>query len=76
VFFDNFFWARRLVAIGASPGRVPARSVTVDRLTRLIQRAVNETSFRDRAAAISARIAAEDGAGRLVDELDRMAELK
>jgi UDP:flavonoid glycosyltransferase YjiC (YdhE family) len=72
LFFDNFFWARRLVAIGASPGSIPARSVTVDALTLLIRRVVTETSFRDRAGVAAANIAQEDGAGRIVAEVDRI----
>jgi UDP:flavonoid glycosyltransferase YjiC (YdhE family) len=73
MFFDNFFWARRLVAVGVSPGRTSVRTVTVDRLTQLVRRAVHDGSFRERAAAVSARIAGEDGAGRLVAEIDALA---
>jgi UDP:flavonoid glycosyltransferase YjiC (YdhE family) len=74
VSLDNFHWARRLVTIGASPGMAPAKGVTVDKLTHLIRRAVNTTSFRDRAASISALIEREDGAGRVAGEIGRLAD--
>lgn len=76
VSLDNFHWARRLVAIGASPGMVPARSVAVDRLAHLITRAVRNPAFRDRAAGVSALLEREDGAGRVAAEVDRLATVR
>ncbi|MCP2170221.1 glycosyltransferase [Goodfellowiella coeruleoviolacea] len=66
---DQPFWARRLVKLGVSPGWLPLRGLTADRLAELIRRAVTDESHRRRAQAVAERVRAEDGAGRIVAAL-------
>jgi sterol 3beta-glucosyltransferase len=71
VFNDQAFWAARLVRIGVSPGFMPLRRLTADRLATLIKRAVSEPGYRERARLVAERVRAEDGAGHVVRALDR-----
>lgn len=64
---DQPFWSERLVKLGLSPGWTPMRTLSADRLADLTQQAVNDRSYRQRAAAIAERVRAEDGAARVVE---------
>ncbi|MGW4379406.1 glycosyltransferase [Kitasatospora sp. NPDC004531] len=70
---DQPFWARRLTAVGAAVAPIPLRELTAERLGAAIRRAVTDPSLRERAAAAAARLAAEDGAGRVADLLTGLA---
>ena len=70
---DQPFWARRLTAIGAAVAPVPFGGLTAERLAAAIRSAVAEPSHRESAAAAAARMAEEDGAGRVVDLVTRLA---
>lgn len=59
---DQRFWGRRIAALGAGPPPIPRAELTTDRLAEAIGRAITDTTMRGRAAALGARIAAEDGA--------------
>ncbi|GAB3896779.1 glycosyltransferase [Kibdelosporangium lantanae] len=65
LFGDSLFWARRLVARGASPGFVRLNSISVDVLATLIRRAVDI-----RVPALG--VADEDGVGRTAATVDRL----
>ncbi|WP_182884027.1 glycosyltransferase [Microbispora sp. H10949] len=67
------FWGGRIEALGAGPAPVPYRKLSVDRLTAAISAAVSRPGYRAAAEALSGRIAAEDGAGRVLAALDRLA---
>ncbi|MFD7661728.1 glycosyltransferase [Streptomyces sp. NPDC059788] len=68
---DQPFWAARLAAVGAGTDPVPFRALSQEegsagRLADAVARAVREPSYRERAAAIARRVAAEDGVGEVL----------
>ncbi|MFE9423287.1 glycosyltransferase [Kitasatospora sp. NPDC006697] len=69
---DAPFWSARLTALGVSPGPVPLRELTADRLAAALHRAVHEPRHRDRARAVAGRIAAEDGAAAVLRAVERI----
>ncbi|WP_432991645.1 glycosyltransferase [Dactylosporangium sp. CA-233914] len=69
---DQPFWARRLTRLGVSPGPVPIRRLTADRLAGALTAAVADPAYRHRAEALAARLAEEDGAEGVRRELDRL----
>ncbi len=48
-----------------APQPVPLPSLTADRLAAALRTVTTDAALRDRATAMSARVAAEDGAGRV-----------
>ncbi|MFD1048419.1 glycosyltransferase [Kibdelosporangium lantanae] len=70
VAFDNLFWARRLVRLGVSSGFSSVRDVGVERLAYLMGRAAHDSGMRARAAGLASKLAADDGAGRILAELE------
>ncbi|WP_307825517.1 glycosyltransferase [Streptomyces sioyaensis] len=71
---DQSFWASRLTALGVSPGRVPFRQLSAERLAAAIRKAVEEPRYRHRARQLAALLDAEDGAGRVLTAVERLAE--
>ena len=65
-FSDQPFWGRRVAALGAGPAPIPRRQLTAERLAAAIRRATGDEAMRARAAAVGARIRAEDGVGAAV----------
>ncbi|MFI9385105.1 glycosyltransferase [Kutzneria sp. NPDC052558] len=70
--YDQGFWARRLVDLGAAPCAIPAARLSGERLAAAITSAANESRFRQAAAGIAARIAEEDGAAPVLAAVDRL----
>ncbi|WP_090929956.1 glycosyltransferase [Nonomuraea jiangxiensis] len=68
---DQPFWASRLVALGVAPAAIPFRRLTPARLAAALTTAVTDPAYRQRAQALSARIAAEDGAAPVVEAVGR-----
>ncbi len=62
---DQPFWGRRVVALGVGPEPIPRRRLTAERLAYAIRIAATHRPMRERAAALGARIRAEDGVGRV-----------
>lgn len=71
-YWDQPFWARRLVGLGVSPGRLRYKDLTADDLAAAIRQAVSEPSYRERASALATQIQTEDGAGRVIDTIERI----
>ncbi|MER6304483.1 glycosyltransferase [Streptomyces sp. NPDC001657] len=71
VMLDQPFWASRLRALGVSPGVLPVRRLSAERLAEAVRRAVRDPWYRHRARRLSALIAAEDGAGRVLAAVER-----
>ena len=69
VLADQPFWARRLHELGAAPPPIPLYRLTTGRLTRAIHDAIGNPHYAARAAALSARLADEDGAAPILDWL-------
>ena len=68
---DQPFWAGRVAALGAGPKPIPAAKLTADRLAQAIRQATGEPAMRERAAALGAKIRAEDGIGLAVDLIEK-----
>ncbi|BDM74284.1 hypothetical protein HEK616_77710 (plasmid) [Streptomyces nigrescens] len=71
VMLDQPFWASRLRALGVSPGVLPVRRLSAERLAEAVRHAVRDPWYRDRAQRLSALIAAEDGAGQVLAAVER-----
>jgi sterol 3beta-glucosyltransferase len=69
VLADQPFWARRLHQLGVSPRPVPLSSLTAGRLTAALRTATTDPHVAARAQAVSARIAEDDGAARILNWL-------
>jgi sterol 3beta-glucosyltransferase len=70
-FHDQPFWARRVESLGVGPAPLPRRRLSAQGLARAIDEAVTDDGMRRRAAALGARVRAEDGVGRTVESLGR-----
>ena len=70
---DQPFWAGRLAALGVTPGAVPFRRLTADRLAAALTAATTDPRYRERATAVAGRIAGEDGPAEVLRELDRIS---
>ena len=68
---DQFFWARRVAALGVGPPPIPRKELTADRLAYAIRLATTHRPMRGRAAALGERIRTEDGIGRAVSLIER-----
>ena len=66
VLADQPFWARRLHALGVSPRPLPLPKLTADRLAQAIRAATGDARLRENAAAVAAKLAAEDGAAPIL----------
>jgi sterol 3beta-glucosyltransferase len=70
---DQWAWAERVAALDVGP-RVPGiRKLTAEKLAAAIQTAVKDSAQRARAAALGAKIRAEDGLARAVEIIERQA---
>ncbi|WP_123028070.1 glycosyltransferase [Mycolicibacterium stellerae] len=69
---DGPFWAARLTALGVAAATINQRRLTVDRLAAAMRTAVDDPQLRDNACRLSADIAVEDGAGRVVSAVESL----
>jgi sterol 3beta-glucosyltransferase len=70
--FDQFYWGRRVEALGVGPPPIPNRELTVDRLAEGLDRMHQDGDMRRRAAELGSAMQMEDGvdqAVRLIDAL-------
>jgi len=75
-FFDQFFWGRRVFELGAGPRPIPRTRLSAETLANAIQAAVTDPTMRSHAAAVGARIRAENGVARAVAAFDRFMNVK
>ncbi|MCI0394239.1 MAG: glycosyltransferase [Chloroflexi bacterium] len=66
-FADQYFWGRRVAALGAGPPPIPRPALTAGRLAEAIREAVYNLTMRQRAAAIGRQVAAENGVALAVE---------
>jgi UDP:flavonoid glycosyltransferase YjiC (YdhE family) len=66
VLTDQPFWASRLHRLGVAPPPLPLPDLTAESLAAAITTCVSEPALRRRAAGLARRVAAEDGAGRVL----------
>lgn len=71
-FGDQPFWGRRVHELGVGPEPVPQKKLTAARLASAIDAAANDSQMQARAAALGAKIRAEDGVGQAVDIITRV----
>ena len=69
---DQFFWADRLWRAGVAPRSIAAKELTASALERAIALAEG-AGMRSRATALGAAMKAEDGLGRAVAQIERLA---
>ena len=73
-FGDQPFWGQRIADLGVGPAPIPRRKLTAERLARAIREAVTDDAMQQRAAALGARIRAEDGTARAVEVIEAFGE--
>lgn len=64
--FDQGLWGQRLFELGVGPAPIPARALTPERLAGAIAALTADQTMRERAAALGARVRAEDGTATAV----------
>jgi sterol 3beta-glucosyltransferase len=69
---DQPFWSQRLETLGTSPGWVAAGDLSAPRLGNLIQRALRERSYRERARQVAVDVNGEDGFGYVAKALENV----
>jgi UDP:flavonoid glycosyltransferase YjiC (YdhE family) len=72
---DQPFWARRLRELGVSAATLAQRTLTEQALTTAIRTALTDDTLLANARRLAARIAAEDGAGRVLAAVERIGAL-
>ena len=70
-FADQFFWGRRVAALGAGPEPLPMARLDAPGLAGRLRDVLASPSMRERAAGLGARLRAEDGVAVAVALIDR-----
>ncbi len=70
-FADQFFWGRRVAALGAGPEPLPMARLDAAGLAGRLRAVLASPSMRERAADLGARLRAEDGVAAAVEMIDR-----
>lgn len=70
---DQPFWAARARELGVGPTPLPRARLTAERLAGAIAEVERDQGMAARAAALGERIRAEDGVGKAVAAIERMA---
>ena len=70
-FLDNFFWGNRVFELGVGPRPIPRKRLEVGALASAIRTVTTDSDMRGRAAALGARIRAENGVARAVAAFER-----
>ena len=71
LFFDQFYGGERVAALGVGAAPVPFKQLSAARLAKAITALTQDQSMRQRAAALSQKIRAEDGLGTAVALIDQ-----
>jgi UDP:flavonoid glycosyltransferase YjiC (YdhE family) len=69
ILVDQPFWAARLHRLGVAPPPLPLPELSVDNLAAAIRACLDEPAYRDRATQLAADLAAEDGAGAVLEHI-------
>ena len=70
-FLDQFYWGRRVFELGVGPRPIPRKRLEAETLAAALRLATGDAGMRERAAALSRRIRAEDGVARAVASFER-----
>jgi UDP:flavonoid glycosyltransferase YjiC (YdhE family) len=66
---DQWFWGRRVAALGAGPAPFPRRKIDAERFGAALRDLAENPRYREGAQRAAAALAAEDGVGRAVAAL-------
>lgn len=69
---DQPFWARRLQQLKVSAATIKQRNLTPERLAQAMRIAIADRQYRDTAAQLRARIAAEDGSSAALSIIETL----
>jgi sterol 3beta-glucosyltransferase len=72
-FGDQPFWGRRIAELGVGPPPIPRKKLTAEGLSQSILLALTDPEMRQKAAAIGAKIQAEDGTGRAASLISQLS---
>jgi sterol 3beta-glucosyltransferase len=72
-FAVQFFWGRRVTALGVGPATMPRKRLTAERLAEAIIEAVSNPVMRQRANELGERIRQEDGVGKAIEIIEKYA---
>jgi len=67
--FDQFYWGKRVSALGVGPEPIPHKKLSVERLAEALTIAVNDTQMRQRAAELGEKIRMEGGVSAAVEAI-------
>jgi UDP:flavonoid glycosyltransferase YjiC (YdhE family) len=71
---DSHYWQRRCEAVGVGPRAPSLLRATPAALVRVIEAAAADPGLRERAAAVAASLAGEQGAETAADHVGRLLE--
>jgi sterol 3beta-glucosyltransferase len=71
--FDQFFWGQRAFELGVGPKPIPRSKLTVERLTRAIKSGIDDSEFREKAAAIGNKISKENGIQNAISIIENLS---
>ena len=69
--FDQFYWGRRLFALGVGPQPIPFKKLTTDRLAEALTAVTTDDLMRERAIDLGKKIYAENGIKQAVEIVTR-----
>jgi UDP:flavonoid glycosyltransferase YjiC (YdhE family) len=72
--FDQFYWGKRLAALGVGPRPIPFKRLSAERLASAIATAITDREMRRRAADLGERVRAEGGVRTAVDVIERLLD--
>ena len=64
---DQFFWARRIQALGVGPEYIPRKRLMVENLASAIEKATTDDRIGETARTIGEQIRSEDGVSEAVE---------
>ncbi|MGB7538165.1 MAG: glycosyltransferase [Anaerolineales bacterium] len=67
---DQFFWAKRVEALGVGPKSVSYHALTAEKLAGRIVQAISDLEMRERAADLGRRIESEHGVEKAVEFIE------
>jgi sterol 3beta-glucosyltransferase len=68
--FDQFYWGRRVAALGVGPAPLAYRRLSTEKLAKAITLATRDPGMRQRAAALGQKIRAQDGVARAIEIIE------
>lgn len=73
-FGDQPFWGQRVAELGVGTNSIPRKQLTAERLAEAIYQAVSDRAMHQRAAALGAKIQAENGVANAVAIVQELEE--